>query len=187
MVFLYRGKALASLMALEAIQFCQYVRSTRKYQERPWKAQRMAASVVPGREKEVRLEGTYAHTHKRHCRKKPSGPCQPDCILFSLLGLRESCECKGGGVKSGNPELLRSPSNCFHSSSKGLYSPKFPGLPIMALYCLRELPKMTSKPTESQTLVPSLSELRPGGPWTQVISETHLSSLAATSQPELGT
>lgn len=70
---------------------------------------------------------------------------------------------------------------------KACIPPKFPGLPIMALYCLRELPKMTSKPTESQTLVPSLSELRPGGPWTQVISETHLSSLAATSQPELGT
>lgn len=56
----------------------------------------------------------------------------------------------------------------------------------MALYCFRELPKMTFKPPESQTPVPSLLELRPGGRWTQVISETHLSSLAATSQPELG-
>jgi hypothetical protein len=89
-------------------------------------------------------------------------------------------------MKNGSPEHLQSPSNCFHSSSKGLYSPRFSGLPNMALYCLRELPKMPFKPPESQTPVPSLSELRPGGPWTQVISETHLSSLAATSQPELG-
>lgn len=54
------------------------------------------------------------------------------------------------------------------------------------LCILRELPKMTFKPSENQIPVPSLSELRPGDPWTQVISETHLSSLAATSQPELG-
>lgn len=126
------------------------------------------------------------HIHMRDIAEKPSGLCQPDCILPSLLRSRKSCECMRGGMKTRNPEHLQSPYNCFHSSSKGLYSLKLSGLSSMALYCLKELPKMTFKPPESQTLFPSLSELRPGGPWTQVISETHLSWLAATSQPELG-
>lgn len=183
---LHEGKALASLMVLRAVEFCQCVRSTRKCQERPWKAQRMAALVIPGRKKEVRLEGINAHTHKRDCRKIPQGCASQTESSFPCPRLRESCECKGGGMKNGNPEHLQSPSNCFHSSSKCLYFPKFSGLTNMALYCFRELPKMTFKPSESQAPVPSLSELRPGGCWTQVISETHLSSLAATSQPEMG-
>lgn len=58
------------MMALEAIEFCRMSKAlTRKCQERPWKAWRVATSVTPGRTKAVRLEGTYAHTHERHCRK----------------------------------------------------------------------------------------------------------------------
>lgn len=150
MFLLLEGKALASMMALEAIEFCSMSEALGSARKDPGE-QRVAASIIVDRKKEVRLKGTCAHTH-RDIAEEPSGLWPPDCTLPSLLRLRESLSAGGGGgggMKNGSPEHLQRPSNCFHSSSKGLYSPRFSGLPNMALYCLRELPMMTFKPPES--------------------------------------